>query len=128
MSRKKSPLLRRPTKGRRREKAHHLYCPMAASVGWAKARSAVPTSASTQTASQPWARFALPTLRSLCLLCLDVFRDARRRRHGLAVGLEAVDVESDRVADLLFHFGDCRPGSDAAGQVRHVGGIIAVGP
>jgi hypothetical protein len=34
----------------------------AASVGWAKARSAVPTSASTQTASQPWARFALPTL------------------------------------------------------------------
>ena len=37
----------------------------AVSVGWAKARSAVPTSASTKTASQPWARFALPTLRSL---------------------------------------------------------------
>jgi hypothetical protein len=33
--------------------------------GWAKARSAVPTSAPAQTASQPWARFTTPTLRSL---------------------------------------------------------------
>ena|SRR5580658_8855764 len=45
----------------------------AASVGWAKARGAVPTSASTQAVNQPWARFALPTLRLLAS-SLEKFR------------------------------------------------------
>ena len=41
-------------------------------------------------------------------------------------GLEAVDMETDRVADFDLDFGDGRHGGDAAGQARHVGGVVAV--
>ncbi len=52
-----------------------------ATVGWAKARSAVPTSASTRTASQPWACFALPTLRSLPIWCGSSGQNDRQWRR-----------------------------------------------
>ena len=68
-----------------------LAC-LLASVGWAKARSAVPTSASTQTASQTWARFALPIphslrkrLRSFHPICkeLECIPEVRKSREFL---------------------------------------------
>ena len=60
-------------------------------VGWAKARSAVPTRTSRQAQSKTWARFALPTLRPNCTLrrtrvivvtfCPAIHLAPRKRAH-----------------------------------------------
>src|SRR3954453_17963638 len=58
-------------------------------------------------------------------LRVDVFRNARRRGHRQAVGLEALDVKADGVADLPFHHRDAVAGRDASGEVGDVSGVIS---
>jgi hypothetical protein len=47
---------------------------------------------------------------------LDVFGDAGRRRHRQAVGLQAVDVKPDGLANLILRGLDGRAGGDATGR------------
>ncbi len=59
-------------------------------------------------------------------LRLDIIRNAGRLWHRQAVLLEPVDMKPDRVANLALDRGDGVARGDAAGEVRHIGGIVAV--
>jgi hypothetical protein len=58
---------------------------------------------------------------------LDVLDAAGRRRDRHAVLPQPFEVKLDGLADLQFDFLDRFAGSDAAGQVGHIGGVVAFG-
>src|SRR5438045_5439278 len=62
----------------------------------------------------------------LCNLRFHVIRQTRRRRDGLAVLDQPLDVELDRLGDVLLYLVDRLTGADTAGQVRNVRAVIRI--
>ena len=60
-------------------------------------------------------------------LCLDVFSDAGRLRNDDAIGLKAIDMEADRLANFVPDRRNRATGSNAARQERHISRIVTVG-
>src|ERR1700676_2696025 len=59
-------------------------------------------------------------------LWFGVGGDACRRRNWLAVFLQAVEMKFDRLAYFVLHGLDGRRRGNAAGQVRHIGRVVAL--
>src|SRR4051794_31792113 len=57
---------------------------------------------------------------------LDVIRDAGRLGNGKAVLFQSFDVKPNHITDFAFDILDAGRGSDAAGKIRHVSGVIPV--
>jgi hypothetical protein len=58
---------------------------------------------------------------------VDIFGNTGPLWDRNSIGPKAFDMEADRLANLNLDRRDRVAGSDAAGQVRHTGRIIAVG-